>query len=417
MDIYARRVVITGMGVISPVGLGVSSAWQNLLQGQSGVTPISLFDASSFDVRIAGQAHGFDPLNFMDAKEARRADRFTQFALAALEQTLAQSGFRMDQVDPYEVGVIIGSGVGGIQTYTSELDVLKEKGPRRVNPFLIPTITVDVPAVQIAIRSGARGPNFGVASACATGADAIGQAFETIRRGHARAMFTGGFEAAVTPIGVAAFDRMRALSHRNHDPAGASRPFDAGRDGFVIAEGGALLLLEDLQMAVQRGAAPLAEVLAYAATSDAAHLTAPDTQGLGAAACIRLGLQRAGLTPDEISYINAHGTATPSGDPAETRAIRRAFGEQAGSVPVSSTKSMTGHMLGGAGAFEAMICVQAMQNGQIPPTINLTSPDPECDLDYVPLHARSQDVNATLSLSLGFGGHNSILVLKKYSSP
>jgi beta-ketoacyl-acyl-carrier-protein synthase II len=351
----------------------------------------------------------------MDAREARRADRFTQFAMAALEQALAQAHFSMDHVDPYDVGVIVGSGVGGIQTYTNELEVLNEKGPRRVNPFLIPTITVDSPAVQIAIRSGARGPNFGVASACATGADAIGQAFETIRRGHARAMLTGGFEAAVTPIGIAAFDRMRALSHRNDDPTGASRPFDAGRDGFVIAEGGALLVLEDLGLALQRGARPLAELLAYAATSDATHLTAPDTQGLAASACIRLALQRSGLAPDQLSYINAHGTATPIGDYAETRAIHGSLGEHAWTIPISSTKSCTGHMLAGAGAFEAVVCIQALLNDRIPPTINLTTPDPQCDLDYVPLQARSLEVQTAMSLSLGFGGHNSALIIQKFS--
>ncbi len=415
MDSNNCRVVITGMGVISPVGLDVNTAWNNLVAGRSGIAPISLFDASGFDVRIAGEAHGFDPLTCMDARDARRADRFTQFALAALEQALDQAQFSIKQFDPYEVGVIVGSGVGGIQTYTSELNVLIEKGPRRVNPFLIPTITIDVPAVQIAIRTGARGPNFGVGSACATGADAVGQAFETIRRGHAQAMLTGGFEAAVTPIGVAAFDRMRALSHRNDDPGGASRPFDADRDGFVIAEGGALLVLEDLEVALQRGARPLVELIAYAATSDAAHLTAPDTRGLGAAACIRLALQRSGLAPDRLSYINAHGTATPGGDPAETRAIHAALGEAAQMIPVSSTKSCTGHMLAGAGAFEAVVCTQAILNGRVPPTINLTSPDPQCDLDYVPLQARSVAVETAMSLSLGFGGHNSALIFKGFS--
>ncbi len=409
-----RRVVITGMGVISPVGLDVTTAWSNLLAGKSGIAPITLFDASDFDVRIAGEAHHFDPVDYMSSKDARRSDRFAQFAIAALAETLSQSRLLVDSHNAYDVGVVIGSGVGGIWTYTQELDVLRGKGPRRVNPFLIPSITVDVPSVQIAMLTRAQGPNLGVASACATGADAIGQAYETILRGHARAMFTGGFEAAVTPIGVAAFDRMRALSRRNDDPPAASRPFDADRDGFVIAEGGALLVLEELEFALARGAEPLAEVLAYWATSDAVHLTAPDMEGVGAAHCMTRALKRAGLTAEMVSYINAHGTSTLSGDPAETRAIKQALGEHAYRVPISSTKSMTGHMLGGAGAFEAVVCVQSMRTGLVPPTINLETPDPECDLDYVPLLARQADVDIVMSNSMGFGGHNTALIFRAY---
>ncbi|RPI99191.1 MAG: beta-ketoacyl-[acyl-carrier-protein] synthase II, partial [Chloroflexi bacterium] len=366
-----RRVVITGMGVISPVGLTVEESWRNLIHGCSGIAAISLFDTTGFDVRIAGEAHGFEASNYIPAKEARRSDRFTHFALAALEEALAQSRLEVLPGFSHEAGVIIGSGVGGIATYTKELEVLREKGPRRVNPFLIPTITIDVPSVQVALRTGAQGPNFGVASACATGADAIGQAFETIRCGNARVMFTGGFEAAVTPVGIAAFDQLRALSHRNDDPPRASRPFDLGRDGFVMAEGGGLLVLEDLEFALRRGAEPLAELIAYAATSDAAHLTAPDAEGAGAAYCMSLAMRRAGVLPTQVSYINAHGTSTPSGDPAETRAIKTAFGEQAWRIPVSSTKSMTGHLLGGAGGFEAAVCVEALRTGMAPPTINL----------------------------------------------
>lgn len=409
-----KRVVITGMGVISPVGLDVQTAWKNLLEGRSGIAPITAFDTTGYDVCIAGEVHGFDPLNYLPAKEIRRMDRFTQYALAALDEALQSSRIEVNEHNAEDTGAIIGSGVGGIWTYTQELQVLQEKGPRRVNPFLIPSITIDVPAVQIALRTGAQGPNFGVASACATGAEAVGEAFETIRRGHARAMFTGGVEAAVTPIGIAAFDRMRALSRRNDDPAGASRPFDAGRDGFVMADGGAILVLEELESALARGVEPLAEVLSYAATSDATHLTAPDLEGAGAARCMALALKRAGIQSEQVGYINAHGTSTPSGDPAETRAIKQVFGEHAYRVPVSSTKSMTGHLLGGAGAFETVVCVQALRTGMVPPTINQHTPDSECDLDYVPNQARAAEVEIALTNSFGFGGHNVTLVLKKF---
>lgn len=409
-----RRVVITGVGVISPVGLDVSAMWQNLVAGRSGIRPITLFDTRDYAVKIAGEAHGFDPTDYMNVKEARRMDRFTQFAIAALDEAWKQSGLIVDEHNAHDIGSIVGSGVGGIWTYTHEFEVLREKGPRRVNPFLVPMITVDVPSVHVALRTGARGPSFGVASACATGADAIGQAFETIRRGHAEAVFTGGFEAQVTPIGVAAFDRMRALSRGNGDPAGSSRPFDADRDGFVIAEGGALLILEELEFALARGAEPQAEMLSYAATSDAIHVTAPDIEGEGAARCMTLALERAGLRPEQVSYVNAHGTATPLGDPAETNAIKLAFGPHAYDVPISSTKSMTGHLSGGAGALEAVICVQALRTGVIPPTINLDTPDPACDLDFVPKRARQAELRTALSNSFGFGGHNSSLVLAAY---
>jgi beta-ketoacyl-acyl-carrier-protein synthase II len=350
----------------------------------------------------------------MPFKEARRMDRFGQFAIAALQEALAQSGFSANRTNGHDVGVFVGSGVGGIQTYSREFDKLRAKGPRAVNPFLVPMITVDVPAVQIAMRTGALGPNMGIATACATGADCIGHAFETIRRGHANAMFAGSFEAPITPIAVAAFDRMRAISRRNDDPAGASRPFDADRDGFVVSEGGGLLLLEELGYALARGAEPLAEVIAYAATSDAVHVTAPDAEGLGAARCMELAMQRAGVSPADLSYINAHGTATPLGDPAETNAFKHALGKHAYSVPISSTKSMTGHLSGGAGSLEAAICVQALQTGVIPPTINLQTQDPACDLDWVPNRARQADLEIVMSNSFGFGGHNATLVLRKY---
>ena len=409
-----RRVVVTGMGVISPVGLNVATMWQSLLAGKSGIGPITLFDTSEFEARIAGEAHGFDPLNYMSAKDARRADRFAQFAIAALEEAVSQSGLVVNEHNAYDIGVIMGSGIGGIRTYTDELDVLREKGPRRVNPFLVPMISVDVPAVQTALRTGARGPSMGVSSACATSADAIGQAYETIRRGHARAMFSGGFEAVVTPIALATFDRMRALSRRNEDPAAASRPFDADRDGFVMAEGGASLVLEELKFALARGAEPLAEVAGYAATSDAIHVTAPDPDGVGVARCMTWAMERAGVTPADLSYINTHGTSTELGDPAETQAIKRALGDHAYRVPASATKSMTGHLVGGAGALETVISIQALRTGMIPPTINLDTPDPACDLDYVPHQARAAELNVVLTNSIGFGGHNTTLVLKAF---
>jgi len=408
------RIVVTGMGVISPVGLDVTTMWQTLIAGKSGIGPITLYDTTGFHVRIAGEAHGFDPLNYISAREARRVDRFTQFAMAALEEALAQSRPKVEAHDAYQFGVIIGSGAGGVWTQSQGLEDLHLKGPDRLNPFHVTAATVDAPAVQVALRTGARGSNLGVTAACASGVDAIGQAYETIRRGHAHAMFTGGFDAAVTPLSMAAFDCIRALSRRNDHPEGASRPFDAHRDGFVASEGGALLILEDLDFALRRGAQPLAEVLSYAATSDAIHLTAPDPHGSGAARCMQLALQRAGITPQDVSYINAHATGTPIGDPAETRAIRQALGEYADRVPVSSTKSMTGHLIGGAGALEAVISIQALRTGRLPPTINLETPDPACDLDYVPLRARQAQVDIVLSNSFGFGGHNATLVLRAY---
>lgn len=409
-----RRVVITGMGVISPLGLDVPTVWQNLIEGKSGIGPITLFDTTGLGVTIAGEAHGFDALNYMSAKEARRADRFTHFAIAALEEVLAQSGLEVNSHNAYDVGVVVGSGIGGIETYTVELDNLRENGPRRVSPLLVPMITIDVASVQIALRIGAQGPNVGIASACATGADSMGLAFETIRRGDAKAMFAGAVEAAVTRIGMATFDRMRALSRRNDEPQKASRPFDADRDGFVLSEGGAVLLLEDLDYALARGAEPLAEMIGYAATSDAIHITAPDANGTGAAHCMKLAMQRAGVTPEQVSYINAHGTSTPLGDPAETAAIKLAMGDQAYRVPISSAKSMTGHLSAGSGALEATLCVQALRTNLIPPTINLDTPDPACDLDFVPHHTRSAEVNVAMSNSFGFGGHNAVLVLRAY---
>jgi 3-oxoacyl-[acyl-carrier-protein] synthase II len=409
-----RRVVVTGIGVISPLGLDLPTMWRNLIAGRSGVAPITLFDTSGFGARIAGEAHGFDPTDYMPTKDARRADRFSQFSIAALQEALVQSRLVVNEHNAHDVGAIVGSGIGGIETYTRELDNLRDKGPRRVSPFLVPMISVDIPAVQVAMRTGARGPSMGVSAACATSADAIGQAYETILRGHAQVMFSGGFEAAITPIALATFDRMRALSRRNDDPPAASRPFDSDRDGFVMAEGGALFILENLQYAQERGAEPLAEIVGYAATSDAIHVAAPDPEGVGVARCMTLAIERAGVTPKDVSYINTHGTSTQLGDPAETVAIKRVMGDHAYRVPASATKSMTGHLIGGAGALEAAICVQALRTSIIPPTINLETPDPACDLDYVPNQARRAELDIALSNSIGFGGHNATLVLKAF---
>ena len=409
-----RRVVLTGLGAVSPLGLDVETTWQGLIAGRSGIAPITLFDASALEVRIAGEVKGFDPTMFMDERDARRIDRFSQFALAALSEAIAQAALDVPEGSAHEVAVVVGSGIGGIRTYTRENEVLVSRGARAVSPFLIPAITVDAPAVQIALKIGARGPVLGVATTCATGADAIGQAFELIRRGHARAALAGGFEAAVTPIAVAAFSRMRALSRRNDEPETASRPYDATRDGFVLAEGGALLVLEEAESALARGAQPLAEIVSYAATSDAVHIAAPDASGAGATLCIVQALERAGLAAGEIGYVNAHGTGTPFGDIAEARAIKAALGEAARQIPVSSTKSMTGHLMGGAGALEAVVSILSIRDKVIPPTINLHTPDPECDLDFVPNVARRANVSTALSLSFGFGGHNAALLFRAW---
>ena len=410
-----RRVVVTGLGVISPVGLDAPTAWQNVVDGKSGIRPITLFPTDDFKVKIAGEAWDFKPTDFMSAKDARRADRNVQFAIAAAKEALAQArlDFPFQEALGNQTGVLIGSGAAGIWTYTTQQALLTQYGPQRLSPLLIPMITVDSASVQVGILTGAHGPNFGAASACATGADAIGTAFETIRRGDAEVMITGGTEAAVTPLGIGGFDQMGALSRRNDAPAEASRPFDLGRDGFVLSEGAGVVILEALDHAQARGAEPLAEVLAYADTTDATHLTSPDETATQAARAISLALKKAGLRPEDIGYINAHGTSTPLGDAFEVRAVKRALGnEVAARVPVSSTKSVTGHMLGAAGAVEFIWTVMALREGRLPPTINYHTPDPQCDLDCVPNVARSAVIRVALSNAFGFGGHNSILVLK-----
>lgn len=409
-----KRVVITGMGVVSPLGLTTSELWRGLIAGRSGIAPITLFDCSDFDTKIAGEVKCFDPAAYMDRKAARRMDRFVHFAVAASLQAAENARLKIDSSNAYDIGAIIGSGIGGLATIEEQHRILMEKGPSRVSPFLAPMIVADMGPGQVSITLGLKGPNFCTVSSCSSGSDAIGTATETIRRGDARAMLAGGTEAAVTPIAVAGFNAARAISTRNEAPAEASRPFDDQRDGFVLAEGAAVLVLEDLEWALQRGAPILAEILSYAATADAYHITQPADCGEGGARAMYLALKKAGLKPEQVDYINAHGTGTPLNDKNETTAIKTVFGPQAYRVPISSTKSMIGHLLGAAGAIEATICALTIQNKVIPPTINLIHPDPECDLDYVPLHARPAPVRIALSNSFGFGGHNSVLVLGEF---
>ncbi|MBI2941279.1 MAG: beta-ketoacyl-ACP synthase II [Chloroflexi bacterium] len=402
------------MGAVTPVGLDVSSTWEALLAGRSGAGYITRFDPTGFETRIACEVKDFDPTAYIDRKEARRMDRYSHLAIAATAQALAQSGLAITPANADQVGAIVGSGIGGIETLSQQFKVLFERGPSRLSPFLCTMMIANIAAGQIAILWGMRGPNFGTVSACASGAHAIGEAFEAIRRGQARAMIAGGTEAPIVPIGVGTFNSMRALSVRNDDPTSASRPFDAERDGFVLGEGAGILVLEDLDHARARGAPILAEVVGYGATADACHVTAPAEGGAGAALAMRLALDEAGLQPPEVDYINAHGTSTPLNDRAETAAIKAVFGDHAPRLAVSSTKSMTGHLVGAAGAVEALFCVLAIQHNVVPPTINLTHPDPYCDLDYVPHQARRMPVDVTLSNSLGFGGHNATLVLRRY---
>ena len=410
-----RRVVVTGMGAITPVGHDVETSWRAVVEGRSGIGPVTLVPVDHLPVRIAGEVKGFDPTTVMEAKEARRADRFSQFAVAAAREAVRHSGLVIDESNANDIGVIIGSGAGGIQTYTDNQHVMDQRGAGRLNPLMIPMITADSASVQVSIQTGAHGVTFGVAAACSTGNDAIAQAFYTIQRGDAKAMLTGGAEAAVTHLGLTGFSQLRALSRRNDDPTRASRPFDKDRDGFVLSEGSGVLVLEDLESALARGATPLAEILACAATSDAVHLTDPDREAVQASRAISLALAKAGVSPSELSYINAHATATSIGDVSEVRALKRSLGDAAYRVPVSSTKSVTGHLLGAAGAVEAIWCIKAMQDGILPPTINLDTPDPECDLDFVPHTARSAPVDIALSAAFAFGGHNSMLLMRRWT--
>lgn len=409
-----NRVVITGMGTINPLGLDVETTWRNLLAGKSGAGRITHFDPSPFLTQIACQVNDFDPEDYMDHKDARRLDRYIQFAIASTAQALKQAELTIDESNADDVGVIIGSGIGGLMTIDQGYHDLFEKGPMRVSPLTGPMMIVNMAAGQIAITFGAAGPNFCIVSACATGTNVLGEAFEIIRRGDAVAAIAGGSEAPFVPFGMAAFHRTGALSRRNDEPERASRPFDAQRDGFVFAEGAGVLILESLEHAQRRGAKPLAEIVGYAATADAYHISAPAEGGRGTAKAMERALKKAGLEPTGVDYINAHGTSTILNDVNETQAIKAVFGEYAYQVPISSTKSMTGHLMGAAGAVEAIVCVKTIQEGMIHPTINYEYPDPECDLDYVPNVARPADVKVALSNSSGFGGHNATIVIKAY---
>ncbi len=407
-----RRVVVTGLGVVSPLGLNVASTWEALLAGRSGAAPITRFDPEGFETRIACEVKNFDPADYLDRKEARRMDRFSHLAIAAAREALQDAKLPVDASTADRIGVIVGSGVGGIETLSQQFKVLFEKGPLRVSPFLTTMMVTNMAAGHLSITLGLRGPNFCTTSACASGAHAIGEAFETIRSGRSLAMLAGGAEAPVVPIGVSTFNSMKALSTRNDEPEKASRPFDADRDGFVIGEGAGIVVLEDREYARARGARIYGEIVGYGATADAFHVTAPPEGGSGAVKAMAQALEQAGLSPHEIDYVNAHGTSTFLNDRAETQAIKQVFGEWAYRVPISSTKSMTGHLLGAAGALEAIICLLAIRDGVMPPTINLERPDPECDLDFIPHVARRKEVRAALSNSLGFGGHNATLVFQ-----
>ncbi len=415
MNNINNRVVVTGIGVLSPLGLDLATNWQNLVAGKSGIGPITLFDASKMETRIAGEVKGFEPTKYVERKDARRMDRFTQLAVAAALDAVKHSGIQINASNQYSIGIIIGSGIGGLTTLYEQIKILIEKGPDRVSPFVAPMMMPDMAAAQVSITLGVRGLSLCTTSACSSSADAVGVAYELIKRGDADAALAGGSEAIINPIGVAAFNALKAISTRNNEPALASRPFDAERDGFVVSEGACVLILESLAHAQQRGANIMAEVIAYGATADAFHITQPDENGTGAAQAMQLALNKAGLKPIDIDYINAHGTSTPLNDKTETKAIKTVFGAQAYKVPISSTKSMTGHLIGAAGAFETAVCVLTIQNGIIPPTINLTHPDPECDLDYVPNVARPAKVTTALTNSFGFGGHNSVLIFRKYT--
>jgi len=409
-----HRVALTGIGVVSPIGTGKDRFWAALVEGRSGVGPITRFDASGFDTRIAAEVRDFDPTAWMDRKEARRNDRFVQFAYAACRMALEDAGFQITKQNAPRVGVLIGSGIGGAETWEEQHRTLIERGPGRVSPFFIPMIIINMAAGVVSILLGAKGPNGAVVTACATGGNAIGDAARIIQRGEADAMLAGGSEATITPLSLAGFCSMKAMSTRNDEPQRASRPFDAKRDGFVMGEGAGVVLLENLELARAREAPIYGEVVGYGMSGDAYHITQPDPDADGAARSIRNALHDAGLEPSAVDYINAHGTSTPYNDKTETLAIKRVFGEHAKRLAVSSTKSMTGHLLGAAGGVELIACALALRHQTLPPTINYEIPDPECDLDYVPNAARRTNVSVVMSNAFGFGGHNAILIMRRY---
>jgi 3-oxoacyl-[acyl-carrier-protein] synthase II len=408
-------VVVTGLGPVSSVGIGKNPFWQNLISGISGIDKITLFDASDFPSQIAGEVSNFQPLNYLEAKEAKRMDRFAQFAVIATQLALEDADLEITDQIAERVGVIVGSGIGGLQTLEDQHIILRKKGPRRVSPFLVPMMIADMAAGQIAMFTGAKGPNFCPVTACASASHAIGEAYETIKRGDADVVIAGGAEAPITPLSLAAFSAARALSRRNDEPKKASRPFDIDRDGFVIAEGAGIVILEELKFAQRRGARIYAELVGYGATADAYHITQPDPGAKQIARCMALALKEADIKPENINYINAHGTSTPYNDEFETLAIKQVFGEHAYKLVISSTKSMTGHALGAAGGLEFIVCVLAIEKNLIPPTINLENPDPLCDLNYVPNKSIEWVVDTALSNSFGFGGHNAALLVKRLS--
>lgn len=411
-----RRVVVTGLGAVTPVGNDKDSFFQALIAGKSGIDTITLFDASDFPSRIAGEVKNFDPEPVIESKKIRHLDRFTQFAIFAANEAITDAGITIGSANADRIGVIVGSGIGGLLTLEEQHKVLLERGPKRINPFLVPMMIPDLAAGQISIFFGAKGPNWAPVSACATGTHAVGEAFETIRRGAADVCIAGGSEAPVTPLGVGGFCAARTLSTRNDEPQRASRPFDAERDGFVIGEGAGIVVLESLESARSRGAKIYAELVGYGATGDAFHITAPDETASGAVRSMRIAIEESGLLPKDIDYINAHGTSTPANDGLETLAIKKVFGDHAYKLLISSTKSMTGHLLGAAGGIEVIATVMAVDQQVAPPTINLENPDPECDLDYVSNKAVNAPINAAMSNSFGFGGHNATVVVKRIES-
>jgi len=411
----SRRVVVTGVGLVSPVGIGTEDTWQAVKSGKSGIGPITAFDATEFACRIAGEVKGFDPYKYIEKKEVKKMGRFIQFAIAASDCALSSSGLKVDAENDERVGVYIGSGIGGFEVIEREHKTLLEHGPRRISPFFIPATIINLASGYVSIRTGAKGPNSATATACTTSAHSIGDSFRIIQHGDADVMICGGAEAVISPMGVGGFAAMRALSTRNDEPERASRPWDKARDGFVVGEGAGILILEELEIAKRRGAHILAEMVGYGMSADAHHVTAPSEDGDGAYRVMRNALRDAGLEPAQIEYINAHGTSTELGDRIETLAIKRCFGEHAYKVAVSSTKSMTGHLLGGAGGLEAGITVMAIRDQIAPPTINYETPDPDCDLDYVPNHARPMRIEHALSNSFGFGGTNGALIFQRYT--
>jgi 3-oxoacyl-[acyl-carrier-protein] synthase II len=414
MEGMKRRVVVTGLGLITPLGTGIQKTWEGICKGASGIDRITTFDASEFPVQIAGEVKDFNAEDFIERKEIKKMDVFIQYALSAGSMAIEDAGLKITEENADRVGVIVGAGIGGIHTIERYHSVLLENGQRRISPFFIPMLITNLAAGQISMRFGARGPNSCVTTACAAGTHAIGDSFKIIQRGDADAMIAGGSESAITPLTIAGFANMKALSSRNDSPQKASRPFDVERDGFVIAEGAGIIVLEELEVALARRAKIYAEVIGYGMTADAYHMTAPDPEGRGVVNCMRVALRDAGIAPEAVNYINAHGTSTPYNDKHETSAIKHVFGEHVHQLAVSSTKSMTGHLLGAAGGVEAAFCALALSEGIIPPTINYEHPDPECDLDYVPNHARHIDLENVISNSFGFGGTNACIVLKKY---